>query len=186
MKHLLLLLLCLLLILTLSSHLFHPTIPTQSALVGDTLQAHRIQGTPSLSATTIDLILCQARSPACHTGQALYARGKDAGIDPIWALAFFWHESTFGRYGVAAVNKGLGNIRCTPGYACRSGYRAYQTWEDGYTDWYQLITWYITVLHKSTIETIVPTYAPPSENDTPGYIHALLSSVSTWRDEKPS
>ncbi len=141
---------------------------------------HSVFGAPSLSAQAINAILCQAQSPACGTGQALYEYGAQAGIDPAYALAFFNHESSFGKAGIARVTRALGNIRCTPGYACYQGFRAYNSWQAGYQDWYALIAWYARELHKSTVEQIVPTYAPASENDPGAYIQAVVSSVSAW------
>jgi Mannosyl-glycoprotein endo-beta-N-acetylglucosaminidase len=145
---------------------------------------HTVYGQPSITASFIDHVLCAASSPACGTGQALYDSGKLTGIDPAYALAFFWHESQFGKYGVARTNKGIGNIRCTSGYSCLYGFRMYPTWQAGYVDWYGLIAWYGTALHKWAIETIVPTYAPPGDNnDTPAYIQSVLASVTAWRIE---
>lgn len=154
---------------------------TAPAMTIDNKQQHSIQGKPSLSAQQIDAILCNANSPVCGTGQTLYDLGKQYGIDPAYALAFFKHESSFGLYGVATTNLGIGNIRCTPGYQCLHGFRAYQSWQQGYADWYQLIRWYITTLHKSTVEQIVPTYAPSVENDVDAYISSVEQSVSSWR-----
>ena len=42
-------------------------------------------------------------SPAVGKGQALYDLGVKYGIDPVYALAFFWHESRFGTTGEARV-----------------------------------------------------------------------------------
>jgi len=169
--------------------------PASAAVVphqGDT--AFAVQGSPSVSASFINKVLCApvptdtpAVSPACGTGQAMFDLGVKAGIDPVYALAFFWHESTFGRYGVAASNLGMGNIICTPGYQCKQGFRAYGSWEEGYADWYKLITAYvhgqIAGCPCTTVPQIVPIYAPPSENDTQGYIHKITQMVTAWRGQ---
>jgi hypothetical protein len=167
------------------------TTPHKSALAAPvTLQntskpgnttGHSVLGAPSISAKFIDNVLCQASSPACGTGQALYDDGVQSGINPAYALAFFRHESSFGKYGVASTNKGIGNIRCTPGYSCLYGFRKYATWQSGYKDWYVLIAWYASDLHKSTVETIIPTYAPSVENDVTAYINSVESSVDAWQ-----
>jgi|ERR1022692_1622514 hypothetical protein len=149
----------------------------------DNGQSHSILGQPTISASFINTILCDNGSPACGTGQSLYSLGKQYGIDPAWALAFFNHESTYGRFGVASRNLGIGNIRCTSGYVCVNGFRAYQDWSTGYLDWYRLITWYANTLHKSTIETIIPTYAPATENNVNAYIASVVTSVMAWRRE---
>ena len=138
---------------------------------------------PTINAHFIDAVLCHASSPACGTGQALYDDGVQYGIDPIFALAFFKHESSYGKYGIAAQNLGLGNIRCSDGYQCNHGFRAYPSWQAGYIDWYKLISYYVNTWHKNTVDAIVPTYAPTSENDTQGYITSIETSVQEWRTE---
>lgn len=157
---------------------------TTPARVGGVATTDQVTGRPSLSATTIDRILCRASSPACGTGQDLYDGSVSSGIDDAYALAFFEHESSFGLYGIAHDNLGLGNIRCSAGYSCKSGFRAYTSWSQGYADWYKLIAWYISDLHKSSVAQIVTTYAPASENDTQGYINSVQNAVATWRNSQ--
>jgi|SRR5579875_1261784 len=143
----------------------------------------RVVGSPSISASFIDQVLTAYQSPAAGLGQALYDEGVAAGIDPVYALAFFWHESTFGRYGWARVNRSLGNIRCSPGYACRGGYRSYTTWQAGFADWYRLIRdLYVNQLGLQTVAQIVPVYAPSADhNDVQAYIRAVEQAVTDWR-----
>lgn len=140
-------------------------------------------GPPSLSAAFVNQVLTYYGSPAQGEGQALYDDSLQFGIDDAYALAFFQHESTFGLYGWGAVNHSLGNIRCTSGYACGGGYRAYASWEDGFRDWYQLIrTMYVDQLGLKTVAQIIPVYAPAADhNDESAYINAVESSVATWR-----
>jgi hypothetical protein len=145
-----------------------------------------VTGPPTLSAQFIDNVLCSAHSPACGTGATFYAGSVESGIDDAYALAFFQHESSFGLYGVARVNRGIGNIRCFGWQGvCLSGYRAYSSWAEGITDWYRLLVWYVTDLHKSSVETILATYAPSGDgNDTQAYINAVARSVTIWRQEQ--
>ncbi len=56
-------------------------------------------GPPSISVALIERVFAAYRSPAAGSGQALYDLGVQYGIDPVYALAFFWHESTLGRAG---------------------------------------------------------------------------------------
>lgn len=143
----------------------------------------RVVGSPSISASFIDQVLTAYQSPAAGLGQALYDEGVAAGIDPVYALAFFWHESTFGRYGWAKVNRSLGNIRCSAGYTCRGGYRCYATWQAGFADWYRLIRHlYVNQLGLQTVAQIVPVYAPSADhNDVQAYIRAVEQAVTDWR-----
>src|SRR6266700_4416983 len=56
--------------------------------------AHQsIEGKPTLSAAFVDKVLAAAGSKAAGTGQALYDRSVQYGIDDAYALAFFQHES---------------------------------------------------------------------------------------------
>jgi hypothetical protein len=144
-----------------------------------------IGGKPTISAAFIDKVLAGAGSKATGTGQALYDGGVKYGIDPVYALAFFQHESTFGTTGVARATLSLGNIRCSEGYQCIEGFRAYSSWVAGYLDWYKLIRdLYISQWHLSTVEQIIPKYAPSSDgNDVAGYISAVEKDVAAWRSE---
>ena len=146
----------------------------------------QVVGPPTVSASFITRVLVASHSPAAGLGQALYEGGKHSGIDPVYALAFFQHESDFGRTGWAAINRSLGNIRCSAGYTCRGGYRAYATWQAGFLDWYHLIrTLYITTWHLTTVAQIIPVYAPASDhNDVQAYVRAVEQAVETWRSGK--
>ncbi|HEY6406513.1 MAG TPA: glucosaminidase domain-containing protein [Ktedonobacteraceae bacterium] len=150
-----------------------------------------VTGPPTISADFIDRVLSAYGSPAAGTGQALYDFGVESGIDPVYALAFFLHEDSFGETGIGAVNHSLGNIRCSDGYTCQDGFRSYATWADGYQDWYALIlNGYVKgqitdaiVGHPcTTIDEIVPVYAPSSDhNNVSAYIAAIERAVTTWR-----
>lgn len=142
-----------------------------------------VVGSPSLSAQQIDKILCNAGSPACGSGQTFYADGMQYGIDPAYALSFFHHESSFGTQGAATQTHSIGNIVCTPGYDCIGRFRAYSSWADGVHDWFRLIkNLYVDKWNCSTVEQIIPHYAPSSDNNNEaGYIAAVNSDVTAWR-----
>jgi hypothetical protein len=142
-----------------------------------------VRGAPTLSASFVNQVLAVAHSPAQGTGQALYDLSRKSGIDDAYALAFFQHESQFGTTGMALLTHSLGNIRCSAGYQCINGYRSYSSWRAGYQDWYQLIhTLYIDTWHLTTVEQIIPVYAPTSDgNDVAGYIAAVEQAVAHWR-----
>lgn len=151
-------------------------------------EASTVLGKPTLSVSFLNRVLSAYHSPASGTGQALYDLSVRYGIDDAYALAFFMHESTFGTAGVARVTRSLGNIRCTPGYQCLEGYRAYATWQAGYADWYQLIKdGYVGGQVSSrcpcvTLEQIIPVYAPAADgNNEQAYITAVRSAVAAWR-----
>jgi len=141
-----------------------------------------LRGGPSLSAAFIDQVLSYYHSPAVGLGQALYADSERFGIDDAYALAFFWHESSFGRAGVARFTHALGNIICTPGFpSCYGRFRSYASWEDGALDWYRLLAQEYLPAGRVTLDQIVPVYAPSTENSVPGYIAAVKAAVASWR-----
>ena len=142
-----------------------------------------VLGSPTVSVAFINQVLKTYHSPAAGKGLALYEDGVTYGIDPVFALAFFMHESSFGTAGVARVTLSLGNIRCTRGYpSCYKGYRAYSSWEDGFVDWYKLIrNVYIGQWNLRTVDQIIPVYAPASENNVQAYIAAVKHAINTWR-----
>jgi hypothetical protein len=111
-----------------------------------------------------------------------YDQGVAAGIDPAYMLAFFVVESACGTRGVARITQSLGNIRCTPGYACQAGYRAYPSWPAGSADWYMLIrTVYIDTWNLRTPAAILPRYAPLGDgNDPAAYAARVVRLVDGW------
>ncbi|HEX6484904.1 MAG TPA: glucosaminidase domain-containing protein [Ktedonobacteraceae bacterium] len=161
------------------AHHSKPDVRVLSAALG---HGQDVRGIPTLSANFVNRVLVAAHSPAQGTGPALYDLSQHYGIDDAYALAFFEHESQFGTTGMAQRTHSLGNIRCSTGYQCTSGYRAYSSWVAGYADWYQLIhSLYINTWHLTTVEQIIPVYAPAGDgNDVPGYIAAIEQAVAHW------
>src|SRR5438552_12107722 len=116
-----------------------------------------ILGTPTVSAASIDQILSANNSPATGNGQAIYNDGVKYGIDPVFALAFFMHESSFGTAGIAQITLSPGNLRCIPDAACISGYAAFPTWSAGFNAWYQLIrNLYVDTWGLTSLDQIIP------------------------------
>ena len=146
-------------------------------------QSYSVLGKPTISADFINRVLAHYHSPAAGKGQALYDDGVKYGIDPVYALAFFMHESSFGTTGVATATHSLGNIRYSEGYQNYEGYRKYGTWEEGFKDWYWLISdQYVRQWGLTTVDQIIPVYAPSSDNnDVVAYIQAVKNAVDTWR-----
>jgi hypothetical protein len=162
-----------------------------------------IAGKPTITASFINQVLAHYGSPAQGNGQALYDLGQKYDIDPVYALAFFFHESHFGTTGMAQITHSLGNSRCvqdadcvnTSGGACQQGqscYASYGGWEEGFEKWYiQMIAYengalkyYLSKqwIPLTTVQMIIPTYAPSSDNNNEAaYIAAILQAVKTWR-----
>jgi Mannosyl-glycoprotein endo-beta-N-acetylglucosaminidase len=147
---------------------------------------YSILGPPTVSATFIDQVLSANNSPAAGNGQAIYNDGVKYGIDPVFALAFFMHESSFGTTGIAQLTLSPGNLRCIPNADCLSGYAAFPSWSAGFDAWYQLIrTLYVNTWDLTTVDQIIPRYAPPTDNnDDAAYISAVESAIDAWRDNQ--
>jgi len=148
------------------------------------LKVYSVVGKPTITVQFINSVLQHYNSPASGKGQALYDDGVQYGINPAYALAFFLQESDFGTQGVATVTHALGNIRANPGEPQYKGYRSYKTWEEGFVDWYSLIaTKYVAAWHLTTVDQIVPIYAPSSDhNDEGQYIHTIKIAIERWRN----
>ena len=176
---------CLLVLLLVPSQA-HAQAYTNATLVQQA-SSYSVLGTPTVSAAFMNQVLAANHSPAAGKGQALFDYGVQYGVDPVYALAFFMHESSFGTTGEARKTLALGNERCIPDRPCvdldRGGYAQMQNWEDGFRHWYALIlTLYVDEWHRVTIEQIIPKYAPGSDgNDEVAYIAAIEHAVDTWR-----
>ena len=145
---------------------------------------HRLTAPPSVSAAQIDAILAGYGSPAVGQGATLYDLGVQVGIDPAYALAFWVVESRAGTRGVARSTRSLGNIRCTRDWPrCVDGYRAYDSYAAGMTDWYNLIrTLYIEQWGLRTPATILPRYAPWGDSNDPAvYAATVKALVAGWQ-----
>jgi hypothetical protein len=145
--------------------------------------SYSILGAPTVSAVLIDQILSANNSPAAGNGQVIYNDGVKYGIDPVFALAFFMHESSFGTAGIAQQTHSPGNLRCIPTADCVSGYAAFASWNAGFDAWYQLISnLYVNTWDLTTLDQIIPRYAPPTDNNNDAaYISAVENSVDIWR-----
>ena len=149
------------------------------------LNAHLVTGRPTVTASFINHILTLAHSPTQGIGQVMYQQGIKYGIDPVYALAFFHHESSFGLAGMARSTHSIGNIRCTQGYTCdpTRGYRSYPSYAVGVEDWYQLIASVYIPRGFNTVEKIIPVYAPTRDhNNEADYIASVNADVTRWRE----
>jgi hypothetical protein len=137
---------------------------------------------PSLPVAFMNQVLATYKSPASGRGQALYDLGVQYGIDPAFALAFFLHESTMGTRGEATKSRSLGNLRCIPNYRCEDNFAQFDSWEDGFKAWYQLIrNLYVAQWKLTTVDQIIPKYAPAADhNDEQAYIGSLKHALDVW------
>jgi hypothetical protein len=142
---------------------------------------------PRISKELFAQVLREAASPAADIGEECYDIVKGYGLDPAIALAFFRHESTYGREGVAARSKNWGNLR--RGGRAREeidGFAYYDTWRDSLLDWCDLIRHrYVEELGLDTVDKVLYRYAPPVENATPHYIARVEGYIREWVARDP-
>lgn len=164
---------------------------------------------PSISVATLAWVLKQRQSPAAGEAASIWNEGVRAHVDPVFAEAFFHHESSDGTTGVAVVTKGPGNVICfQSSETCNCSlsnlhcFLQFKNWGDGFAQWYWQISQYInggifTVIpgckkwldakHCATflenVQEILWTYAPPGKdgNNTPEYIRQVQADVDWMR-----
>jgi hypothetical protein len=132
-----------------------------------------------LTAECIEKIFIQYDSPAknLNLGEKIISEAKTHSIDAGYALATFRIESSFGKNGYAAKNKSIGNRKDAQG-----NFIKYDSWEESVTDWFDYIEKKYTSQGITTIETIAPIYAPPTENNTAKYITDITSFMEQHKD----
>jgi hypothetical protein len=141
----------------------------------------QLQSGPSLTASFIDKVLQANNSPAQRQGlgTTLYQLSQQYNIDDAVPLAQFDHESGFGKFGVARVTRSIGNIKCSPGYSCYAGFRAYASWADSAKDWFQLMKKVYLPQGWDTVQKMIPHYAPDGGEKV--YINSVLADIKRWR-----
>ncbi|MFH1770443.1 MAG: transglycosylase SLT domain-containing protein [archaeon] len=77
-----------------------------------------VKSKPSITLDELKEELKKKDSPALDYAKVFMEEGDKTGIDPVFALAFFQHESNMGTKGVAARTHSIGNIR--PKSTCNS------------------------------------------------------------------
>ncbi len=140
----------------------------------------------SLSVEQIDTILAAMHSPAEGTGQYWLKYGIEYDIDAAYGLSIFYQESGLGtdpRWYRPGYN--TGNITCAGYWQCYGAFRDYSKdanpWASSIKDEMALLRSYrnggITTYDKAIIK-----WAPPSENNTDGYINNTKTLIRAWRN----
>ncbi|GER92182.1 hypothetical protein KDW_63440 [Dictyobacter vulcani] len=117
-------------------------------------------------------------------GQLFYSLGKDHNIDSTFILAIAMHDSELGKTTHANQTHSLAPLGCYQGVHCVNHYAAYNNWEAGIRDLYIIFEYYIYTLHKTTVDTIVPTFAGPLANTSAkqqAYVVFVKQVMDRWR-----
>ena len=139
---------------------------------------------PSISIVEVGRILERVNSPMLPYAEDVYDYGVQYGIDPVFALAFWMKESREASDGsVAATDHNPGYTQGLNSDPHCGRWACWPTWPEGIEGWFRYMRVYFVDRGKTTVEVILPIYAPPSENDTGGYISSVLNWVVQWRAE---
>lgn len=158
---------------------------------------------PRMSRAGFMAVLENENSPAAPVGGPCFDAIAAQGVDPAVGLAFFKHESSFGKAGAAVSRHNWGNLR--PGtWAISRGladgqlgnfllFRDRETEMPGWSwvrsagCWAILIReFYCEKWDKQTVEDIVPKYAPAADGNAPtAYIADIVDTVATWAQKYP-
>lgn len=154
---------------------------------------------PRISKATFVRVLTEAHSPAVSLAAAMYDGILGVGVDPAIGLAFFQHESTYGKLGICKTynTKNMGNTRrafnptrATAIQTSGGPFAQYRTWTLGAIDWAERIkVRYCDPTNADitfpvpldTVEKATPIYAPVGDgNDPTAYARAVALAVRGW------
>lgn len=143
-----------------------------------------IARSPSISIVEVERVLARVNSPMLPYAGDIYAYGVQYGIDPVFALAFWMKESREASDGsVAAVDHNPGYTQGLNSDPHCGRWACWPTWPEGIQGWFRYMRVYFVDRGRTTVEVILPIYAPPTENNTTGYIASVLNWVYQWRAE---
>jgi hypothetical protein len=161
-------------------------------------QDYPIQGDPTITQARFrDVLAATPRSPVTDQADQAYAICRQFGVNPAVALAFFIKESTKGTDGIAVQTLNWGNLirPWDPNRATGQTIRAfghdfpvYKSWLDGLADYCDLITSErgpFAGEKRNTVRSLIPRYAPPSENNTGLYIQQTITRIASWIESAP-
>jgi hypothetical protein len=158
------------------------------------LTDYRVKGVPpDMSEEAFLRVLRDAGSPvSAGEARAIYSYCLARQLSPAFLLAMFKKESTFGKFGSAAVTHSLGNTR-PPSFGVPDigvtdrFFSKYANWADGGVSTVARLFDHPAYQGKDTIEAIIPTWAPSSENNTALYIAQVVQDFERWvPQEQPS
>lgn len=148
---------------------------------------------PDMTEAAFLAVLREAGSPVPQdAARAVYAYSAGRRLSPAFLLAMFRHESTFGRFGSAALTKSWGNTR-PPSYGVEHvgvserNFSVYANWADGGVSTAARLFDHPAYAGKDTVRAIIPTWAPATDgNDPERYIAAVLADIERWAAPVPA
>jgi hypothetical protein len=156
-----------------------PTHPAPGQIPGDV-----IARSPTVTVSEIERVLERVNSPILPYAGDVYVSGVQYGIDPVFALAFWMKESREASDGsVAASDHNPGYTEGLSGDPRCGRWACWPTWPEGIAGWFHYMRVFFVDRGIVTVESILPIYAPSSENNTSGYIAFVLYWAGIWRAE---
>lgn len=135
-------------------------------------------------------VLERNQSPAAPEAEACYRAVASLGVDPLFALAVFRHESGYGRLGICATygtrnpgntrssRTGVGEVVQTE----RGPFVRYPSWAEGFRDLaFRLVDPGFVYAQRGlrTVAGIIPTWAPAADGNSPqSYIQSVVRTMS--------
>jgi N-acetyl-anhydromuramyl-L-alanine amidase AmpD len=149
---------------------------------------------PRLSRASFRRILEEAGSPAAPEAEPSYDAVVREGVDPLFLLAVFRHESGFGKLGICAKydtrspgntrssSTGVGEVIQTE----RGPFVKYPSWVEGFRDAaHRLVDPRYPYVQRgaTTVQEIIPIWAPRSDgNDPEAYIRSVLDFMQRHQE----
>jgi hypothetical protein len=149
---------------------------------------------PRIGREAFARILREGGSPAADDAEAGWDIVAAQSVDPLFALAVFRQESRFGHLGVCVEfgTRSPGNTRTSRTgvgeqiQTSRGPFIRYPAWVEGWRDMAFRLVDPSFVYHlegRRTIRQVIERYAPPDDNnDTEGYIAAVVAAMGAWAD----
>lgn len=135
------------------------------------------------------------RSPAAPEAEACYWAVARLAVDPLFALAVFRHESSYGRSGISLVYQtknpgntrssrtGVGEVISTE----RGPFVRYPSWEEGFRDLaFRLVDQEFVYAQRGlrTVAEVIPTWAPASDGNAPeAYIQSVVRTMADFQQD---
>ncbi len=161
----------------------------------DTKDDYSLTHGQSLTPEQIDKILYE--SPAKGTGAMWVSIGQAHNIDAAYMLAIFSQESSFAQEGTGwagfksdgSHTYNIGNMICAGFHTCYGRFRDYSGigttdrdhWYAGIEDNTKNLAYYRDKMAVKDFDRAIMIWAPPSENNTDGYIANMHTVLSGWR-----
>jgi len=153
------------------------TVPVQRGRASDM----SVTTGPTITPQKIDEVLQQYHSPAYGrvSGQEVYDKSLQHGINPAVSLAFYVLESSAGTRGKGGRNNSWGNIR---GGDARDGYKSYDNIHASLDHFLNLLSGSGYVGQgRTTLGSILPKYAPSADGNNPArYMEDMAGLIRKW------